>query len=126
MNKISICDRIICDGVIDMLRSCPVWNWHAYRAFPFFRRSSAQVRDLFCFSVLSLNGAREIAKWYEYHLNETEYPWISFKRFIIAISNQGIRDAGIMNILEGLARYLEKKKTNKLLEAYKWFVPYNL
>jgi hypothetical protein len=125
MSKISLRDRIICDSVIKIPRRL-LWKCHAYRPFPFFRRGSARVRDLYCFSALSLSEAREVVKWYEYTLNETKYPWALFKCFVIAISNEGISDTDIMEILKKVARRIEKEKVNKLLGAYSWFVAYKL
>ena len=115
MTELSMYDTIVCNDIIDMLCLNPVWNWHINRNFPFLQGGSERVRRLYQFSKLTISGARGIVRWYECNLNETKYPWVRFRRFVIALSNEGISDLNIMKILNRVARYIMKERTNKLL-----------
>jgi hypothetical protein len=126
MTELSPEDCMMCNGLINILSLHPVWHWHVYRNYPFFQRGSERVRKLYQVSKLTISGARTIVRWYEYNLNEDKYPWINFKRFVIALSNEGIADLKIMKILKSVFRYLEREKANKLFVRCDWFVPYKL
>jgi len=126
IDRMTIKDIIIADGILDMLEIQLYWDWHVNNFWPFWRSGNTEVRELHRASPLSIEEAKEISDYLNTHIALAPIERNRLTILIIALSNEGMSVHGIMLLLKRVAEYLSKENVNNLLMPDMDIVPYDL